>query len=117
MSAFLSHQFAENFARAEIKEIFFPEKEREHIEALEMRERAPEGEPISSCNTNLFFGFFSMAHEIITKKQTLTSRTQTLRACTIVFLGKACLEYCRRILAGHTIPLITKTFFEFTFPE
>lgn len=58
MTAALSPQFAESFERADTVEIFFSEDEIRRIGKLEEREMAPEGEPTSSCNTNLFFGFF-----------------------------------------------------------
>jgi hypothetical protein len=58
MTASLSPQFAESFERADITEIFFSEDEKDDLRDYEKREQAPLGDPKSSCNTNIFFGFF-----------------------------------------------------------
>lgn len=58
MTAALSPQFGESFERADAVEIFFSEDEIRRIGKFEEREIPPKGEPTSSCNTNLFFGFF-----------------------------------------------------------
>ena len=58
MTAVLSPHVDENFQHADIKTLFFSERELRDIEKLEKREQPPLGDPKSSCNTNLFFGFF-----------------------------------------------------------
>lgn len=58
MTASLSPQFAESFERADITETFFSEDEKDDLRDYEKREQAPLGDPKSSCNTNIFFGFF-----------------------------------------------------------
>jgi hypothetical protein len=58
MTAALSPQLAGSYERADIKDLFFSSDEIEKIDTFEGREQAPLGEPKSSCNTNLVFGFF-----------------------------------------------------------
>jgi hypothetical protein len=58
MTAALSPQLAESYERADIKDLFFSSDEIRKINNFADREQAPLGDPKSSCNTNLFFGFF-----------------------------------------------------------
>jgi len=58
MTAALSPQLTESYEHADIKNLFFSSDEITKIDTFEGREQAPLGDPESSCNTNIFFGFF-----------------------------------------------------------
>jgi len=81
------------------------------IAPLEKRKLPPLGEPESSCNTNLFFGFFFDGTRNNYIKAHATRRTRTLHACTIAFQRKVYLECCPRRQIGNTTPQATTTFF------
>jgi hypothetical protein len=58
MSAKLCSLIPDNYARALKKDNLFGEENREKAIGVSKREQSQFGEPNTSCNANLFFGFF-----------------------------------------------------------
>ena len=58
MSAKLCSLIPDNYARAIKEDDFFSEENLEKLSQFSKREQSPFGEPNTSCNANLFFGFF-----------------------------------------------------------
>lgn len=64
MSAKLCSLIPDNYARALKKDNFFGQENREKAIGVSKREQSQFGEPNTSCNANLFFGFFSITRKI-----------------------------------------------------
>ena len=56
--------------------LFFSNADRDTFDSLKSRERPPFGNPAASCDTNLFFGFFTTAPATTTAPR---SRQRTIR--------------------------------------
>lgn len=58
MSTYLSAALGKEFETPFTRELFFDQRDEKELTRLEARETAPICSPKSSCETNLFFGFF-----------------------------------------------------------